>query len=894
MHVASVNETFLSPHIDFSLPGYDIIRSDRPQGKGGGVALLIKRPVVYHETTISLNPEQAQNNEFVTARVKLSPNSSMLLMSVYCPPGVTPSTHLFQETLLKEKTVVIMGDFNAKHSSFNNKSTNQSGIILNNIIEQFDLVLLNNDEPTHYSSSYNSVDILDLCLVTPDLTGKVIQFSVCPDIGSDHLPIITSFNLKAQAAARKLKYDYNTANWEAFKHSTTYLSNNLLPCDPEPSTIDQRTLFLGQILLTARENTINLKRVQNGLKNLPLSLIHLIKVKRKLRREFMKTRSPEIKQRVNQLQTQIRREMRKERERTWDRFYTDLNNDPNPKTFWQKIHQINEKKNNSKVSVLRNNDKIIEEEKEKANVFKEHLKNVHSCPEDPLFDPEWKEIVERQVSLPTHLPITTNTDTNNPLIKAVTITKLQEHLKKLKVKAPGEDGVDNRLIKESATEYLAQLADLFTICLHTGYFPKPWKSALVTMIPKPHKDPHLAANYRPISLLSTLGKLLERVLADRLQRHFDALGVLGVHQARFRRERSTTDNILRLAEDVQRGFNKKEVTIGVFFDIEKAFDKMWHDGLVYRLLDQNLKLPQQMVVLLNSFLNDRKIAVKVGTSVSSRFSPEAGVPQGSALSPLLFLLYICDIYYPPRGKGQVSQFADDLCYWASVKNIKYAAKKLQVCITEMEGWANMWRVKLNPTKTQCVIFTRHPCKNHQINLTLKLYGRTLQVTPTAKCTFRQNMQWTAHIADMENEARRRLNHLKLLCRKEGGANPETASRVYQSYIRPLFEYAAPAWCNVGAAQLKKLQTIQNIAIKMCYRIPKYTSNKYTHLLSGFMTLQERMVYLGKKYLHRAETNPSLQPVIEEERTNPPRFICTTPLSVLLKHNIETQHNHNTF
>ncbi|KAL7370583.1 hypothetical protein ABVT39_004871 [Epinephelus coioides] len=617
VHVASVNDTFLSPHIDFSLPGYDIIRSDRPQGKGGGVALLIKRPVVHHETTISLSPEQAQNNEFVTARIKLSSDSSILFMSVYCPPGVTPSPHLFQETLLKEKTVVIMGDLNAKHSSFDNKSTNQSGIILNNITEQFNHVLLNNDEPTHYSSSYNSVDILDLCLVTPDLTGKVIQFSVCPDIGSDHLPITISFNLKAQAAARKLKYDYNTANWEAFKHSTTYLSNNLLPCDPEPSTIDQRALFLGQILLTARENTINLKRVQNGPKNLPLSLIHLIKVKRKLRREFMNTRSPEIKQRVNQLQTQIRREMRKERERTWDRFYTDLNNDPNPKTFWQKIHQINGKENNSKVSVLRNNDKIIEEKNEKANVFKEHLKNVHSCPEDPLFDPEWKEIVERQ-------------------------------------------------------------------------------------------------------------------------------------------------------------------------------------------------------------------------------------------------------------------------------NIKYAAKKLQVCITEMEGWANMWRVKLNPTKTQCVIFTRHPRKNHQINL--KLYGRTLQVTPTAKflgVTFQQNMQWTAHIADMENEARRRLNPLKVLCRKEGGANPETASRVYQSYSRPLFEYAAPAWCNVGAAQLKKLQTIQNIAIKMCYRIPKYTSNKYTHLFSGFMTLQERMVYLGKKYLHRAETNPSLQPIIEEERTNPPRFICTTPLSVLLKHNIET-------
>ena len=152
------------------------------------------------------------------------------------------------------------------------------------------------------------------------------------------------------------------------------------------------------------------------------------------------------------------------------------------------------------------------------------------------------------------------------------------------------------------------------------------------MIPKPHKEAK-----------SNLGKFLERVLADRLQKHFDALGVLGVHQAGFRKARSTTDNILRLAEDVQRSFNKKEVTIAVFFDIEKAFDKMWHKGLVYRLMDSNLKLSKQMVVLLNSFLSHRQIAVRVGASISSRFTPEAGVPQGSALSPLLFLLYISDI-----------------------------------------------------------------------------------------------------------------------------------------------------------------------------------------------------------------------------------------------------------
>lgn len=178
-----------------------------------------------------------------------------------------------------------MGDFNAKHSSFNNKTTNQSGITLNNITAQLDLVLFNHDEPTHYSASHNSVDILDLYFVTPDLTGKVTQFAVCPDIG--HLPILTSFNLEAQAALRKPKYDYKTANWRAFKLSTTNQSNTFTSYDPKPSAIGQQAILLGQILLTGREKSINLKGDQKGPKNLPSSLLQLIKSKRKLRREFI-------------------------------------------------------------------------------------------------------------------------------------------------------------------------------------------------------------------------------------------------------------------------------------------------------------------------------------------------------------------------------------------------------------------------------------------------------------------------------------------------------------------------------------------------------------------------------------------------------------------------------
>lgn len=199
--------------------------------------------------------------------------------------------------------------------------------------------------------------------------------------------------------------------------------------------------------------------------------------------------------------------------------YNDLNNDTNPKTFWQTKKQMNGNCQN-RTTIPRCQDKNIKKSR-KAETFKEYLQNIHLCPEGPLFDNTWKNIVDRQVNGLTQDSKQNNADKEYAQTKTVTITEMTKHkiiMTMTKIKASGEDDISNKLIKEAQEEYIRILGTFDTTCLQKGYFPKLWKSAVFKMIPNPGKDPHNPTNYRPISLLNNLGKLVDRILIARLRR----------------------------------------------------------------------------------------------------------------------------------------------------------------------------------------------------------------------------------------------------------------------------------------------------------------------------------------------------------------------------------------
>ena len=198
-------------------------------------------------------------------------------------------------------------------------------------------------------------------------------------------------------------------------------------------------------------------------------------------------------------------------------------------------------------------------------------------------------------------------------------------------KAPGPDNIHSEGLRLGTTTSLFHhLARLFTSSTQIGYIPTAWKLATLCMLLKPDKLPSLTTSYRPISLMSSIMKLLEWVIEQRLRSYLEDIGFINVYQSGFRQNKSTDDHLFRLSQSVMESFNRGEHVVAAFLDIEKAFNNVWHSGLRYKIF--MLDLPTKMTRWLSDFLVGRVIQVNLNDFLSDKISPITGVPRGSVLS----------------------------------------------------------------------------------------------------------------------------------------------------------------------------------------------------------------------------------------------------------------------
>jgi hypothetical protein len=564
-------------------------------------------------------------------------------------------------------------------------------------------------------------------------------------------------------------------------------------------------------------------------------LRHLGQVKDREYNYFVQNGDQESKIRYTTSKNHYHDECRKARAKFNEDKYAKLSESSttNAKTWWSTVKSLLGKNKGSRIPALFENGIVYTSDKDKANLFnKTYLEATE-------LNSEGKE--------PPDLPIP-----NHDLLGEIQITDqdVREVLKNLNTtKSYGPDGISPKMLKEAGPSIIGSLTKLFNCSLATGIFPSLWKKANVTPLYKKCEE-YITTNYRPVSLLCILSKIFEKIVFKYMFNYFKSHFKIALEQAGFLPGSSTVTQLLELYNQFcQAVTDGKEIRI-VFLDISKAFDRVWHKGLLKKL--KSAGITGKLLAWLKNYLLDRQQRVGLNGQFSEWGKIKAGVPQGSVLGPLLFLIFINDLTHI-ASKCKIRLFADDTCLFIEVDDPLEAATDLNNELSLIEEWADKWLVTFSPPKTKEMVLTKRKVKrNHP---PLKLNNQLIISVPNHKhlgITLSSDLSWGDHVDQITTKANRLLNYLTPLKMK---LDRKTLEIAYFSFIRPILEYGDIVWditkendhtldpieqCNANAARLVCGATAR------CNRAKLYEENKWESMTdrrkNHRLTMLYKMVY----------------------------------------------------
>ena len=560
-----------------------------------------------------------------------------------------------------------------------------------------------------------------------------------------------------------------------------------------------------------------------------------IQIKDKLLKTYLKTKSQEIYTKYKKYRNKLKHLVNISKKRYYNDYFSKNHKDP--KSIWKGIKQIVTPKSNTSFTptAIEVNGKEVNDKEEISNTFNDFFVEIASSV--PFIETNPLDYINSHIQ-------------GSLFLSPITAEEIQKEIMSLNSKkACGPFSIPVKLLKLIKSPISKPLELLFNHSLSTGKVPQDFKIARVIPVFKNGSKTDIN-NYRPISLISVYNKLLEKLVYKRVLVFLENNKMIYSKQFGFRSNHSTEQALLFIVNKIQNAIENREFSCGIFLDFSKAFDTVDHKILLDKLDYYGIRgVAKEWFI---SYLKDRKQYVSIGNVKSDYKNISCGVPQGSVLGPLLFLLYINDLKECLH-LLDAHLFADDTNLFYSGKNLKDLETTVNSELKEVQTWLSANKLSLNITKSYFVIFRPHQ-KNIPFQIHLSINNELLKQEECIKYLgifLDSHLKWRFHINYITKKINRNIG---LLSKLRHLVNKKILIELYYSFIFPYLIYSLIIWGNTYSTILYPLCTIQKRAIRIItfssYRDHSTPLFKLTNILKLTDLIYFQTAIFMYKFHHR--------------------------------------------